>query len=58
VARAAEDAGVTLVLELLNSKVDHQDYQGDRTAWGIKVCALVRDGRVTDAGARQVVEPT
>ncbi len=39
VARAAEDAGVNLVLELLNSKVDHKDYQADRTAWG---AALVR----------------
>src|SRR6516225_361835 len=26
-ARLAEEAGVTLVLELLNSKVDHPDYQ-------------------------------
>ena len=34
VAGAAEDAGVTLVLELLNSKVDHPDYQCDRTTWG------------------------
>ncbi len=41
VARAAEDAGVTLVLELLNSKVDHPDYQCDRTAWGIQVCRMV-----------------
>jgi len=27
----AEDKGVTICLELLNSKVDHHDYQGDRT---------------------------
>ena len=26
---------VVLVMELLNSKVDHQDYQCDRTAWGV-----------------------
>lgn len=37
VARAAEEAGVTLALELLNSKVDHPGYQCDRTAWGITV---------------------
>ncbi len=37
VAKAAEDAGVTLVLELLNSKVDHHDYQCDHTAWGVQV---------------------
>ena len=41
VAQQAEDAGVTLVLELLNSKVDHPDYQADRTAWAVEVCRLV-----------------
>jgi hydroxypyruvate isomerase len=41
VARAAEDAGVTLIMELLNSKVDHPDYQADRTAWGVEVCKRV-----------------
>lgn len=46
VARAAEDAGVTLVLELLNSKVDHPDYQCDHTAWGVQVCELVDSPRV------------
>jgi hydroxypyruvate isomerase len=42
----AEDAGVTLVLELLNSKVDHPDYQADRTAWGAQVCQAVGSPRV------------
>jgi len=41
VAKAAEDAGVVLVLELLNSKVDHPDYQCDHTAWGVKVIESV-----------------
>ncbi len=41
VAKTAEDAGVTLVVELLNSKVDHPDYQCDKTAWGVQVCKLV-----------------
>jgi hydroxypyruvate isomerase len=41
IAKMAEDAGVTLVLELLNSKVDHPDYQCDHTAWGVKVCQMV-----------------
>ena len=40
-APLAEDAGVTLVLELLNSKVDHPDYQADHTAWGVQVCEAV-----------------
>ena len=37
----AEDAGVTLAVELLNSKVDHADYQCDHTAWGIELCQRV-----------------
>jgi hydroxypyruvate isomerase len=31
---AAERHGVTVIMELLNSKVDHPDYQCDRTPWG------------------------
>jgi hydroxypyruvate isomerase len=46
VARLAEEAGVTLVLELLNSKVDHPDYQADHTDWGVKVCDAVGSPRV------------
>lgn len=46
VAQIAEDAQVTLVLELLNSKVDHPDYQCDHTAWGAEVCGLVASPRV------------
>ena len=46
VAKAAEDAGVTLVLELLNSKVDHRGYQCDHTAWGVEVCRRVGSPRV------------
>jgi hydroxypyruvate isomerase len=46
VAKAAEDAGVTLALELLNSKVNHPDYQCDRTAWGVKVIEWVDSPRV------------
>jgi hydroxypyruvate isomerase len=42
----AEEAEVTLVLELLNSKVDHPDYQADRTAWGAQVCQAVGSPRV------------
>src|SRR5579871_1708469 len=46
VSKAAEDAGVTLVLELLNSKVDHPDYQCDHTSWGVAVCQAVNSPRV------------
>lgn len=33
----AEKNGVTLVMELLNSKVNHKDYQCDKTAWGVEL---------------------
>jgi len=46
VAPAAAAAGVTLVLELLNSKVDHPDYQADHTRWGVQVCQQVASPRV------------
>ena len=46
IAKAAEDAGVTLILELLNSKRDHRGYQCDRTAWGVEVCCSVASPRV------------
>jgi hydroxypyruvate isomerase len=37
ITATAERVGVTLCLELLNSKVDHHDYQADHTAWGVEV---------------------
>lgn len=46
VAGEAERAGVTLALELLNSNVDHPDYQCDRTAWGLEVIRAVGSPRV------------
>jgi hydroxypyruvate isomerase len=42
----AEDKGVTVCLELLNSKVNHPDYQCDRTWWGVEVCKRVNSPRV------------
>ena len=42
----AEDTGVTVVVELLNSKVDHKDYQGDRTSFGVEVMKRVASPRV------------
>ncbi len=46
VKKDAEEAGVTLVMELLNSKVNHPDYQCDHTAWGVEVVAAVDSPRV------------
>ena len=42
----AEDHGVTVVVELLNSKVDHKDYQGDRTPFGVEVMKRVNSPHV------------
>jgi hydroxypyruvate isomerase len=46
VAGLAEARGVTLVVELLNSKVDHKDYQADRTGWTVDICKRVGSPRV------------
>src|SRR6187399_2164432 len=34
----AEKHGLMLVMELLNSKVNHKDYMCDHSAWGIELC--------------------
>ena len=41
----AEANGVTVIMELLNSKVDHKDYQCDRTPWGVALCKRVNSDR-------------
>ena len=46
VKKAAEDAGVTICLELLNSKIDHHDYMCDHSAWGVDVMKGVDSPRV------------
>ena len=42
----AEDHGVTICVELLNSKVNHPDYHGDRTAFGAAIVRAVNSARV------------
>lgn len=37
----AEKFGITIVMELLNSKVDHPDYMCDNSAWGVELCKAV-----------------
>lgn len=37
VVKVAEKYNVRLVMELLNSKIDHADYQCDHTHWGVKL---------------------
>ena len=46
VKKIGEDHGVTICVELLNSKVNHPDYQGDRTPFGVEVVKAVGSPRV------------
>jgi hydroxypyruvate isomerase len=46
IAPVAEASGVTVCVELLNSRVDHADYQGDRSAFGVDVVKAVGSPRV------------
>ncbi len=41
----AEQLGVTIIMELLNSKRDHGDYMCDRTAWGVDLVHEVGSSR-------------
>jgi len=38
VMKIAAKYNMTVSMELLNSKVDHKDYQCDHTEWGVKLC--------------------
>jgi hydroxypyruvate isomerase len=46
VKKIAEDNGVNICMELLNSKVDHPDYMCDHTAWGARVIEEVNSPNV------------
>lgn len=37
----AEKLGLTISMELLNSKVNHKDYMCDHTEWGVGLCELI-----------------
>lgn len=41
----AEKHKITLSMELLNSKIDHHDYQCDRTDWGVALCEKIGSDR-------------
>jgi len=41
----AEQMGVTVVMELLNSKVNHPDYMCDKTPWGVELVQRVGSDR-------------
>jgi hydroxypyruvate isomerase len=46
IAPLAAELGVTICVELLNSKVDHAGYQGDHTAFGVAVMEGINSPRV------------
>lgn len=46
VKHIAEDNGVTVCLELLNSKRDHPDYMADHTAWGVAAAQEVNSPHI------------
>ena len=55
----AEKHNVTIVMELLNSRVDHKDYMCDRTPWGVALCQAIgseRFGLLYDIYHMQIME--
>jgi hydroxypyruvate isomerase len=46
VKKIAEDNGIVICVELLNSKVNHPDYMCDHTAWGVRVMEEVNSPNV------------
>ena len=43
--KIAEDHGVTICMELLNSRVNHPGYMCDKSAWGFELCRRVGSPR-------------
>jgi len=42
---SAEKYNITIIMELLNSRVNHKDYQCDKSAWGVELCKRVGSER-------------
>lgn len=45
IMKIAEDKKVTISMELLNSRVNHRDYQCDHTEWGVELCKKIGSER-------------
>jgi len=45
IMKLAEEKKVNIAMELLNSHVNHKDYQCDHTAWGVELCQQVGSER-------------
>ncbi|MGK7394251.1 MAG: hydroxypyruvate isomerase family protein [Candidatus Cyclobacteriaceae bacterium M3_2C_046] len=55
----AEKYQVNIIMELLNSKVNHKDYMCDHTSWGVELCKTVnseRFGLLYDIYHMQIME--
>jgi hydroxypyruvate isomerase len=55
----AEETGVQIVMELLNSKVNHPDYMCDNSRWGVELCKQVNHplfGLLYDIYHMQIME--
>jgi hydroxypyruvate isomerase len=55
----AEELGLTICMELLNSRIDHPDYQCDHSAWGIALCKQLESnhfGLLFDIYHMQIME--
>lgn len=37
----AEQKGVIIQIEVFNSKIDHKDYMGDKSAWAVELCKKI-----------------
>lgn len=46
IAPYAESAGVNVNIEILNSRVNHHGYLGDKVEWGVALCEMVGSPRV------------
>lgn len=56
ISQYARTKGVSITMELLNSRVDHPGYMCDRSAWGLELCSKVARGLGLDpdrAGAKE-----
>ncbi|HMJ66573.1 MAG TPA: TIM barrel protein [Candidatus Binatia bacterium] len=45
IMKLAEEKKITICMELLNSRVNHKDYQCDHTEWGVELCKKVSSER-------------
>lgn len=41
IVKEAEKRGLTICIEVFNSKVNHPDYQADSTEWAVKLCEKI-----------------